>query len=246
VKSKIKEALEKRNAQIAAGIIRKTEPLIRKPAAQAPPRRPDFGPNPVLAPPPPEREPFARRLIDEFFKHPRKAAIYLIGHGPKREPRPVELQYMRISRYIGMLQEAGSGCINISHEPYVDLNMQRYESPGLADHFPQFEALLRAVQTKDYEVVFTDIIEIRDPRDTAYYNWIRYRLDAAGARVENVTNEEEECLKNYFAERFGPETGFLSHYVNDGSDFLGFFPAMAASILSAVIEHRQEGESREF
>ncbi|HWB85252.1 MAG TPA: hypothetical protein VG675_13995 [Bryobacteraceae bacterium] len=151
---------------------------------------------------------------------------------------------MRINRYIDMLREAGSGCINISHEPYVDLNMRRYEYSGLADNFPQFEALLGAIH--EYEVVFTDIVEIRDPRDAAYYNWVRYRLEAAGARVENVTYEEEEWLQNYFAQRFGPEARFLSYYVDDGSDFLCFFPAMAASILSAVIEHQQEGESREF
>jgi hypothetical protein len=158
VKFKIKEALEKRKAEIAAGIVREPEPLIRKPAAaQTAPMRPDFAPNPVLATPPPQREPVERRAVDEFFKQPRKAAIYLIGHGPKREPRPVELQYMRISRYIGMLREAGSNLINISDEPYIDLNMRRYEYSGLADHFPQFEALLRAVQAKDYEVIFTDI-----------------------------------------------------------------------------------------
>src|SRR6266700_820319 len=127
VKSKIKEALEKRKAEISAGIIRETEPLLRNPAAQTPPRRPDFAPTPVLPTPPPQREPVERRTVDEFFKQSRKAAVYLIGHGPKREPRPVELQYMRIDRYIGMLREAGSGCINISHEPYVDLNMGRYE-----------------------------------------------------------------------------------------------------------------------
>jgi hypothetical protein len=48
--------------------------------------------------------------------------------------------------------------------------MRRYENSRLADHFPQFEALLRAVQAKQYELVFTDIVEVRDPRDTTYYN----------------------------------------------------------------------------
>jgi hypothetical protein len=198
----------------------------------------------VLATPPSQPEPVERRTVDEFFKQSRKAAIYLIGHGPKREPRPVELQYMRVNRYIGMLREAGSGCINISREPYVDLNMRRYEYSGLADHFPQFETLLGAIH--EYEVVFTDIVETRDPRDAVYYNWVRYRLEAAGARVENVTYEEEEWLKNYFAQHFGPEAQFLSYSVDDGSDLLCFFPAMAASILSAVIKHRQERENREF
>jgi hypothetical protein len=61
-----------------------------------------------------------------------------------------------------------------------------------------------------------------------------------------VTHEEEEWLQNYFVQRFGPEARFLSYCVDDGSDFLCFFPAMAAAILSAVIEHQQEGESREF
>jgi hypothetical protein len=149
---------------------------------------------------------------------------------------------MRIRRYMNMLREAGSDFISISHEPYVDLNMGRYDHSELADHFPQFETLLEAVQ--EYEVVFTDIVEIRDPRDTAYYNWVRYRLEAAGARVENVTYEEQKWLQNYFAQRFGPEAGFLSYNVDDGSDFLCFFPAMAASIMSAVVEHRQEREPR--
>ena len=153
---------------------------------------------------------------------------------------------MRINRYIGMLHEAGSGSINVSREPYVDLNIRRYEYSGFADHFPQFEALLKVVQMKDYEVVFTDIVEIRDPRDAAYYDWIRYRLEAAGARIENVTYEEEEWLKSYFAQRFGQEAQFLSYSVDDGSDFLCFFPALAASILSAVVKHRQEEENREF
>ena len=73
--SKIKEALEKREAEIAAGIIRQAQPLIRKPSVEAP-LRPDFAPNPVFATPLPRREPVERRKVDEFFKQPRKAAIY--------------------------------------------------------------------------------------------------------------------------------------------------------------------------
>ncbi len=54
--------------------------------------------------------------------------------------------------------------------------MGRYHYSGLADHFPQFEVLLGAVQARRCEFVFTDVVEILDPRETAHYNWIRYRL----------------------------------------------------------------------
>jgi hypothetical protein len=71
---------------------------------------------------------------------------------------------MRIRRYMNMLREAGSDFISISHDPYVDLNMGRYDYSELSDHFPQFETLLEAIQ--EYEVVFTDIVET--PRSSRY------------------------------------------------------------------------------
>jgi hypothetical protein len=51
-------------------------------------------------------------------------AAYLVGHGPYRSPRLIELQWMRIRRYRGLLGTKYEMRLN-QLEAFVDVNLPR-------------------------------------------------------------------------------------------------------------------------
>ena len=112
----------------------------------------------------------------------RKSAIYLIGHGPYREPRLVELQYLRILRYRNALG-AKLDCSFERGEVFIDLN---YPRDDYSDDFSELDRLTDALTKGDFDVVFVDI-EIGGPFHPNRLQPIINRLEHTGASVVRQT-----------------------------------------------------------
>jgi hypothetical protein len=96
----------------------------------------------------------------------RKAcAIYLVGHGPRRQPRPIELQHVRILRYFDAL-ERKLGIDFSTREVFVDVNWPP-TNYGAPEHFPELLKLAAPIREKSYDTVIVDLAP-GDPR-----NWVQ-------------------------------------------------------------------------
>ncbi len=160
-------------------------------------------------------------------------AIYLVGHGPLREPRLIELQYNRIIRYWGALgEEAGS-----APDVFTDLNYPRSSSgPQGPEELPAFTKLLDRVRVKAYGLVLMDLQDGSFESDALMF--IRPSLEQAGARVLNVFYDDERALEQALKKRWGK--GALVDDLTDGSDLVCFFPGLASEITTASLRRELE------
>jgi hypothetical protein len=160
-------------------------------------------------------------------------AAYLVGHGPLREPRPIELQMMRILRYQSLLgsKEEFRGFWR-EFFIYVDLNYPRSKLFYQRDNFPQFHQVLEELEGRSIGLVLIDVQESVGIYDS--YSWIRTALVNAGARVVNVFYDSEKLIKEYIEERYRGQA--LVQEVDDGSDFVNFFPTLSAAIGRAALD----------
>ena len=121
-------------------------------------------------------------------------AAYLVGHGPLREPRPIELQLMRIFRYqslLGLKDEFRA--FNGEYYFYIDLNYPRSKPSYQRENFPQFHQLLEDLEARSIGLVLIDVKESDGFYDS--YSWIRFALTNAGVRVVNVFYDSEKVLE---------------------------------------------------
>jgi hypothetical protein len=160
-------------------------------------------------------------------------AAYLVGHGPLREPRPIELQLMRILRYQTLLgsRDEFRGFWRES-SIYVDLNYPRSKLFYRRENFPQFQKVLEDLEGRSIGLVLIDVQESAGPYDS--YSWIREALMNVGVRVVNVFHDSEKLIKEYIEERYRGQG--LVQEVDDGSDFVNFFPTLSAAIGRAALE----------
>jgi hypothetical protein len=82
-------------------------------------------------------------------------AIYLVGHGPRRQPRPIELQHARILRYLDALEKK-LGIDFWTREVFVDLNWPR-TNYWIAEHFPELLKLAGAIREKSHNTIIVDL-----------------------------------------------------------------------------------------
>lgn len=163
------------------------------------------------------------------------AAIYLVGHGPLREPRPLELQRFRIQRYIDLLLEQAGQELTISTDAvFVDINYPRQTAPDRPDLFPALRQLRSAISTGRYSHVFVDIAPPVGPQPGI--DWIPSLLSHGGTNVTNVYYEERSLL-NSFLETRGATPYDLAHGSGgeDSEDFFTFFPVLAGRVLSCLV-----------
>jgi hypothetical protein len=159
-------------------------------------------------------------------------AAHLVGHGPLREPRPIELQLMRILRYRSLLgsNDEFRGLWRESHF-YIDLNYPRSKPSYQRENFPQFHQLVDDQEARSIGLVLIDVKESDGFYDS--YSWIRLGLTGAGVRVVNVFYDSEkvleECIEGQYRGR-----GHIEE-VDDGSDFVNFFPTLSAAIGRAAL-----------
>ena len=160
-------------------------------------------------------------------------AAYLVGHGPLREPRPIELQLMRILRYQSLLSSKDElkGFWRESSF-YLDLNYPRSKPFYHRENFPEFQKMLEDLEGRSIGLVLIDVQESVGPYDS--YSWIREALMNAGVRVVNVFYDSEKLIKEYIEERYRGQG--LIQEVDDGSDFVNFFPSLSAAIGRAALD----------
>lgn len=120
-------------------------------------------------------------------------AIYLLGHGPYRSPRPIELQFMRIDRYRGLLGSKYRPWTSVPDQLFVDINYPRAGTRVEQGAFPSFCQLLEAVQTGQVNLVFFDVEE--QVGFHHHYGWISHLLKQAGAQTVNVFYDPDKVLK---------------------------------------------------
>jgi hypothetical protein len=155
----------------------------------------------------------------------RKSAVYLCGHGSYREPRPLDLQYLRILRYADLLGHK-LGTHFQGRRAYVDPNFprQRY-----FDELPALQQVCAEVRAKRYDVVF---IGIAPPNHFGALNIVasvRHYLRDAGATVYNAYDDDESALADEVAERWGESSRHFAPQ-GDADDMVAFFPGLAASV----------------
>jgi len=159
------------------------------------------------------------------------AAVYLIGHGPLREPRLIELQHMRVRRYLHFLAEHEHRNFRIV-STFVDINHPRVsvrDSDALAK-LPGLAALFGAIASGSIKTVLLDHA-VEDLSD--YFQ--PFRLEAAGVEVLNVCYEGSESLARAIRAGHGVPDG-PSTPPREPEDFVTFFPAATARIASYLVD----------
>lgn len=159
------------------------------------------------------------------------AAVYLVGHGPCREPRPIELQWMRILRYYGLLIDSGAR-LEIADPPFIDLNYPRGTPLREKDNYASLHQLSYAIENKAFSHVFIDLA----PPPASFidnFGWIEHWLKKAGAHVINVNDDSEKVFEEHLSAAYQGQAHIRE--ITDGSDFVAFFPALSAEIATAAL-----------
>jgi hypothetical protein len=157
-------------------------------------------------------------------------AAYLLGHGPYRSPRPIDLQWMRIHRYRHLLGSKYGDAWSLMHD-YIDINYPRANTKIDEQTFPSFFRLLGAVNEGLVGLVFLDIEE--EIGTSHYYGWAARSLMESGAQVVNVFYDSENVLEAHLAARFQGQA-YIGD-VDDASDFVAFYPALSSRIALAAL-----------
>ncbi len=192
-------------------------------------------------PPAPEASDFVHQVRER-----RRCAIYLVGHGPLRGPRLIELQLVRIGRYMGALATK----LGVDFEvvgTFVDVNWHRASCWDVSE-FPSFVELLGAIKDERVQSVVIDI-EQGDPRNLTPYDIVVPLLRKSGAKAYNAHYDDEEALKSAIERRYGPGSARgLWYGPGDASDIVAFFPALVCSIGMQVMEddERHSDTARRF
>jgi hypothetical protein len=161
-----------------------------------------------------------------------KAAMYLAGHGSKTRPRLIELQYQRILRYRAAYSDRFEEKCPTPHI-FIDLRLPRF-GMGQVDlsEVPGFTDLHRRVQEREFKIVYVDLEEVNLAFTPDYeYVFVRSLLETAGARVLNAFSDDDDAFKRALKDRCGERA--RDYEVTDSSDFVCFFPSLAAEIVAA-------------
>lgn len=174
--------------------------------------------------------------IRAFPPDQRPSALYLVAHqGPMRSPRPIEVQHMRIRRYMDFLRELRGIHHHYSeaHDIFVDFN---FTGSG---EFPGLMRLGEAIADNKYRSVFADLVGlssfgVSSLRDLAYSR-AEGVLRRLPIEVIDVSTDPAGVLAERMATLSDKWGRMMCDYMHDGShDLVCFFPGLAANILDAV------------
>lgn len=174
----------------------------------------------------------------------RPSALYLIAHqGPLKRPRPVEIQHMRIRRYMDLLGELRGihHHYRESEDIYVDFNFTG------AGEFPGLMRLGEAIAQHRYRAVFVDLagpasFTGSSPRDQAISR-AEYTLGRLPVEVIDVSRDPAGVLKERLEELCGRHAQSMIWSMQDGShDMVCFFPGLAADVAAAVFYRHEDRE----
>jgi hypothetical protein len=178
------------------------------------------------------------RVEKERKGHPVKkkaVAFYFMTHGPLREPRLIELQYMRVLRYRNVGPHYPDENPFLEPEIFIDLTRDRRDPEDrLEKRLPQLYRLLVSIVEGRIGKVYVDIMEDQSP--TVGYSWVIDYLQKAGAHVINIFYDEDRLFDNALKKLHGPDARWDE--VNDASDFVCFFPALATEVAYQALGER--------
>lgn len=163
------------------------------------------------------------------------SATYLVGHGPYRQPRLIELQFLRILRYRNVLKDESEPHI------FIDLNFPRSSDPLRPNELPEFERLHEAVKAKQYGAVYVDL-EIGSGFKPYEFMFVPHLLEAAGAKVFNAFYDDGDVLEAALKQRYGDHAH--ADEVDDASDFINFFPAYAGIVVERSLRELETQGNR--
>lgn len=166
-----------------------------------------------------------------------KVAIYLCGHGPYREPRLIEVQYLMIMRYYRELQSKSDIRMKII-DTYTDINFNRTD---YIEHLTALKELINDIKDGKIETVILDIKIGESFRPYCYYPIIK-SLEVAGAKVYNCYYDDEDVMLTKLKRLYGKKVN--SYYLpSDVEEFITLFPTLAARISYEVVGDKLEKDS---
>jgi hypothetical protein len=174
-------------------------------------------------------------MIDQFpsqNEESLKAALYLYGHGPYREPRMIEMQYFRTLRYCAALEEKLGREIDIENI-YIDLNFPRTYDP---ERLYNLQNLLKDIVKQEIDTVIIDICE-EDSFNRDRYAPVIWSLKRVGAKVYNCYYDDDGALLATLTKRYGENVSSFM-IPNDREEFVELFPALAANVTYEALEDR--------
>ena len=177
----------------------------------------------------------ADKQIYQFPSHkatPMKAAIYLFGHGPYREPRIIEMQYLRTLRYCQALEEKLGSEIDIK-ETHIDINFPRTKD---LERLTNLQVLLNEIKKQEIDTVIVDICH----GDSFYqnkYTPVIWAMERAGAKVYNCYYDDEDASLSILIKWYG-ENVHSYMLPDDREEFVELFPALASEVTYEVLEDR--------
>lgn len=157
-----------------------------------------------------------------------KVAFYLVGQGPYREPRLIELQYLRLERYMFAL----SNRLNTDfflEETYIDINFRRNIT---FDNLPNLRRLIQDIEIKKFEAILIDL-PIGIAFNPCEYMPIIDTLKSTGVKVYNCFYDDEDALEEKLVEKFGESVRKVP-LPEDCEEIISLFPALAGSIIIEV------------
>lgn len=162
------------------------------------------------------------------------AAVYLLGHGPYREPRLLELQYLRIVRYCELFAMQRHQFVDI-RATMCDVNHPRVGSATTSclRDLPQLAALCAEIELGNIEVVFIDIA-FGAAFNSGKYLGIPRALKHSGATVYNCYYDDEQILLTELRSRFGDLTN-PSDLPRDYEEIVSLFPRLAAGVADEIV-----------
>lgn len=177
-----------------------------------------------------------RDEILEFFSTGHlRGALYLAGQGHYREPKPLEIQYLRSIRYIDALNEQSEGSVGIAGV-FVDLNHPR---STLSDEigFPEFAHLLDLASGGEISVVFGDLAQY-DAR-LAPFHWVGKALEQHGVPYIDAGLDDGGVVAYNLTQRLG-QVG--NYNPSDAEDMLAFFPGLSDAIINEFLNEAQRSD----
>ena len=149
---------------------------------------------------------------------------------------------MRIRRYLGLLESKDEfRCYLGAMHVYIDLNYPRSKRNYDREDFPQFHQMLEDLETRSIGLVFTDLQETVGFYDD--YSWIRHSLTRVGVRVVNAFYDSEKVLEERLQAPFRGRA--YVQEIDDGSDFVNFFPTLSASVARAALDQGSQFVGRQ-
>lgn len=161
-----------------------------------------------------------------------KVALYMCGHGPYREPRFIEMQYLRLLRYRSALKDKLEENIDIEGI-YIDINFPRTDC---IKELKELCTLLKNIKEEKVKTVLVDICVGESFFEYKYENII-WQLENSGAKVYNCFYDDEDASLSVLVNKFGKK---VHSYLlpSDREEFITLFPALASEVAYEVFEDR--------